>query len=393
MEKSISNRFYFDYNATSPLSIKVQDFLRGGDFLFGNPSSLHQEGKKSKKFINETTNFLLNLFQLNDKDFHVVYHSGASEGINSFFKGSALNAFKNKEHCCYFISQTDHACVFNLKEFLELLGHEVFYFEVNRQGEFDLEKLISDIKRKQINNTKVFLNFTVINNETGVVWPFSLAEKIKKETGACIHVDAVQLAGKIENWMRISHMLDAYTFSGHKFGAMKGVGFSLIKNSMEMMPLISGGSQQNNLRAGTENALGIYSLKLALEDMVQSFSDKVLKSAKDFIEHNISEKIRGKGEIIAHQSSCRNLNTIFLLIKNTKAEIVSMRFDMANISVSTGSACSSGIIKENRVLMSMGYSAEESRSAIRISFSPLMDLVQAKEYWIEIEKILDDILK
>jgi cysteine desulfurase len=393
LEKSISNRFYFDYNATSPLSIKVEDFLRGGDFLFGNPSSLHLEGKKSKKYINETSKYLINLFQLSEKDFHLVYHSGASEGINSFFKGIALKAYSANERCCFFFSQSDHSCVLNLVEFLELLGHEVCLFDIDRHGHLDLENLISEIQRRDKKNIKTILNFTVINNETGVVWSFDMAEKIKNETSAIIHVDAVQLIGKIENWMKVSSKLDAYTFSGHKFGSLKGIGFSFFKRSMDIMPLISGGGQQNNLRAGTENALGIYSMKLALEELIHEFDAKNLKIAKLYIEKNLREKIEGKGEIIADHSSQRNLNTIFFLIKNMNAETLSMRFDMAGIAVSTGSACSSGIIRENRVLMSMGYSASESKSAIRISFSPVMNLDQAKENWIAIEKVLNEVLK
>jgi cysteine desulfurase len=393
LEKSISNRFYFDYNATSPLSIKVQDFLRSGDFLFANPSSIHQDGKSSKKRINETSNYLFDLFQLSEKEFNLIYHSGASEGINSFFKGLAISGFKKRERYCFFFASTDHACVYNLKEFLELLGHEVLYFEVNRFGELDYDQLIREIKRKEENNTKTILNFTLINNETGVVWPLNLAERIKRETNAIIHVDAVQLVGKVSSWTELSNQLDAYTFSGHKFGSLKSVGFTFLKNSLDLIPLITGGNQQKSLRAGTENALGIYSLKLALEDIVENFNPENLLKAKEFIEDKLKKKIEGKGEVIAASSPHRNLNTIFFLIKDVSAQAISMRFDMAGVSVSTGSACSSGIIKENRILMNMGYSADESKSALRLSFSPLLNLNQATEYWIEIEKILNDIIK
>ncbi len=393
MEKSISNRFYFDYNATSPLSIKVQDFLRSGDFLFGNPSSIHQDGRSAKKRIHETSTYLFNLFQLNEKIFNLIYHSGASEGVNSFFRGLALFGLKNKERYCFYFSKTDHACVYNQKEFLELLGHEVVYFNVNTKGEFDCDQLIHEIRNKEQNNIKTILNFTTVNNETGVVWPLNLAEKIKRETHSIIHVDAVQMVGKIENWMQLTEQLDAYTFSGHKFGSLKGVGFTFIKKDIQPLPLITGGNQQIGLRSGTENALGIYSIKLALQDMEEKFNPTQLKQAKEYLEANISKMLLDKGEIIAYNASSRNLNTLFLLIKNISAETISMRFDMAGVSVSTGSACSSGIIKENRILMNMGYTSEESKSAIRISFSPLLNLDQAKDYWKIIEKILNEIIK
>jgi cysteine desulfurase len=392
LEKSISNRFYFDYNATSPLSIKVQDFLRSGDFLFGNPSSLHQDGKSAKKRISETSSYLFSLFKLTETQFRIVYHSGASEGINAFFKGIALDGFIKKERYSFYFSSVDHACVYNQKEFLESFGHEVIYFSVNQNGEFNCDQLINEIQQKEKIGLKTFLNFTVVNNETGVVWPFALAEKIKRETKTIIHVDAVQLVGKIKQWNDPSDLLDAYTFSGHKFGSLKGVGFSFISKNINLVPLISGGNQQNGLRSGTENALGIYSIKLALNDINEHFDADKSQVAIKYLSQEITNLVGNKGEIVAFQNKSKNLNTIFLILFNQKSDIISARFDLAGISVSTGSACSSGIIKENRILMNMGYTSIDSKSAIRFSFDPNLDLDRAKAYFLEIKKVLDSIL-
>lgn len=389
MEKSISNRFYFDYNATSPLSKKVIDFLGSGDFLFGNPASLHHTGRHSKKLINRTTEYLYKLFGLDKNVFDVVYHSGASEGINAYFKGLAFSAFKEKKKHTFFFCQTDHACVFNLKSDLEALGHEVLYFNVDKNGEFNVDELIALIQKTE----NPVMNFMAINNETGVVWPWSLAHKIKEETKCLIHVDAVQLVGKVSDWQKLDSSLDAFTFSGHKFGALKGIGFSFIKKGVEISPLIVGGNQQEGRRAGTENALGIHSLKLALEEMEINFSALELKQAIHYLEKHIQSTLGDKGEIVAAKAHAHNLNTLFIVIPGQKAESLSMRFDMEGIDVSTGSACSSGVIKENRVLMAMGYSKEESRSSLRFSFSPFMTLPEAHTYAAAIEKVLKSILK
>ncbi|MBC7428829.1 MAG: aminotransferase class V-fold PLP-dependent enzyme [Bacteriovorax sp.] len=392
MERSISNRFYFDYNATSPLSNRVIDFLHSGDFLFGNPASLHQSGKRSKKFINEATDFIYHLFNLKPETHRLMFHSGASEGINSVFKGLAYKYFKEKKKVSFFFSTVDHACVVQLKEDLELLGHHVHFFPVDKNGLFDQLKLIKSILHETSEGRESFMNYTFVNNETGVVWPLQWAEEIKKETNVFIHVDAVQAAGKISNWDMLSDKIDAYTFSGHKFGALKGIGFSFINKDVEYSPLIVGGTQQDGQRAGTENALGVHSLKLALHDLKENFDSIVLEKLKREIEEGLVEFIGDKGEVVSRAAPVRNLNTIFLVLYGQKAEILSAKFDMMGVDLSTGSACSSGIIKENRILMNMGYSYEDSRSSLRFSFSPLMTSVEATTNLEKIKSILESFI-
>jgi cysteine desulfurase len=388
LERSISNRFYFDFNATSPLSKRVTDYLHSGDFLFGNPASMHSSGKKSKKFINETIDYLYEVFNLKNDTHKLFFHSGASEGINSIFKGHALKFFKEQKKVSFFFSEVDHACVVQLKEDLEIFGHKVYFFPVDKNGLFDQPKLIKNILKETSEGRESYLNYTYVNNETGVVWPLDWAEEIKKETSAFIHVDAVQIVGKIPNWEMLSSSLDAYTFSGHKFGALKGIGFSFINKSTEFSPLIVGGTQQDGLRAGTENALGVYTIKLALHDMKEMFKPHDLGSAKNEIENSLVQFLGKKGEVVARNSPHRNLNTIFLVLHGQKAETLSAKFDMMGIDISTGSACSSGIIKENRILMAMGYSFEDSRSCIRFSFSPYLSKEDVIPYTEKIKSVL-----
>lgn len=390
MEKSISNRFYFDYNATSPLAKRVTDYLHSGDSLFANPASLHQSGKKSRKYINETIDYLHQLFNL--KDYKIFFHSGASEGINSIFKGLAFTFFKEKKKASFFFAEVDHAAVVSLKEDLLALGHEVIFFGVDKNGLFDKENLISRMRQEMSEGKECFMNYTYVNNESGVVWPLDWAWEIKKETKCFVHVDAVQVVGKIANWEMLHPGIDAYTFSGHKFGSLKGVGFTFLQKGIEFSPLIVGGSQQGGIRAGTENALGVYSLKLALHEMKENFDPEGLLLAKNELEEALVEFIGEKGEVVARNSPYRNLNTVFLVLYGQKAEIVSAKFDMMGIDLSTGSACSSGIIKENRILISMGYSFEDSRAALRFSFSPFMKREEVATYVEKIRSVLKGFL-
>jgi cysteine desulfurase len=392
LEKSISNRFYFDFNATSPLAKKVQDFLHNGEFFFGNPASLHSTGKNARSQITKAKNYLFKTFSLSENEFDLYFHSGATEGINNYFKGCALKLFKENKKASFIFSTVDHSAVTNLKADLEILGHKIIFFEVNKEGDFNLNELIELIKTQTSEDREVFLNYTFINNETGVVWPLNNAEEIKNQTKAYVHVDAVQVVGKITNWNFLSSNLDVYTFSAHKFGALKGVGFSFVKKGTFFHPLISGGNQQGGLRSGTENALGIYSIQLALEEIEQKFNGAEALEAQTYLLDSFTRLLGSKGEVVAKNSKHRNLNTFFVIIYNSKAELVSMKLDMNKIDVSTGSACSSGLIKESRVLMNMGYEIENAKSAIRFSFSPYLTKIEAQNYFDIISNVLNSFL-
>lgn len=280
-----------------------------------------------------------------------------------------------------------------MKEELEILGHQVIFFQVDKDGVFDTDELIKNIRQQESQGRDCFTNFTYINNESGIVWPLTLAERVKAETKSFIHIDAVQLVGKITNWNYLSPKIDAYTFSGHKFGAMKGVGFSFVKKETKFSPLLVGGNQQLGLRAGTENALGVYSLKLALEDINEHFNGAELFEARNYIESKLIELMGDKGQVVGLHSPQRNINTIFIVLYGQKAETLSAKFDLQGVDLSTGSACSSGIIKENRILMSMGFNAEDSRSSLRFSFSPLMTKSDSVKYFDKIETVISLILK
>ncbi len=364
MEKLTNRRLYLDYNSTSPLSVSVIEYLKKGDFYFANSSSIHRSGKKSKKLIRETTDFLLNELLKVNYSHSLFYHSGATEGINTIIKGVSSYFWNKDQRVAYFYSGADHSVCHELGSELSSLGHQVIKFDVDKNGTFDINKLI-----EQINSYKcpVILNFTWVNNETGVVWNLKLAEQIKKETGCIVHVDSAQAVGKISDWNQLSGSLDFYTFSGHKFGAMKGVGFTLSHNNSKFSPLLVGGGQQNKMRSGTENILGIYSIKLAIKHLLKSVNYEKLECFKLDLENQISSVLGKKGEIVSINSPNRNNNTIYFIVYGVQASILLTALDMAGIEVSTGSACSSGATIPSRVLVNMGYNEKDAKSAIRLS--------------------------
>ncbi len=382
--KLTNNRLYLDYNATAPLDEAVFKWLTEGVFPFGNPSSIHNSGKLSKKLINSTRDYLFKVFKLHEHQ--LFFHSGATEGINDIIKGFCLKSMSLKENFHVVAFKSDHSCIVNQRDHVELLGGGFHLLDVDESGLYQEDEVIAFINSL---DGRVLFNHTYINNETGVVWDLLKAQKIKEATNCFIHVDAVQLIGKWKD-IKLEDSIDSYTFSAHKFGGMKGVGFSFISTGNDFnCSLIRGGGQQESLRSGTENVFGIYSIKLALESILESFNfEKSLKN-KEHLETTLLKRYADKITIVG-ENSPRNANTTYLIVKDVKTDILITAFDMAGIDLSSGSACSSGAIKPSRVLMSMGFSEDEAKNSIRMSFSPKLDCM--KEATDKITKVFDRFL-
>lgn len=306
-------------------------------------------------------------------------------------RGFAEQIFRqHKKPIHFFYSNTDHAAVIDLVEELRYQGHYTHEMSVDSQGEFSLNSLLSWMQEK-INlspSSPILLNYTYVNNETGVFWPLEYASDIKKRTGCHVHVDAVQSAGKIENFQKILPTLEAYTFSGHKFGALKGVGFTFLQKGFSFVPLIKGGGQQKGKRSGTENVMGVYSLKLAMEELCQNFDFHEMQKSKLWLESELKRLLGDKGLIVAEDAKNRNGNTITFVLKQGKTDLVQAALDLAGIEVSGGSACSSGSLTPNRILKSMGFEESLCRGMIRLSFSPFLKMQEAKEYFEVLKTVL-----
>ncbi len=380
--KLTNNRIYLDYNATSPLANSVKEYLAKGDFQFGNPSSIHASGKSARREINRSIEKIKNIYSISD-EYDLLFHSGATEGANILIQGM-ISANKVKDSFCFAYGATDHSCSYNLAEVLEKLGHKTYKMEVNRNGLVNWEKVKSDLSQYK----SIILNFTWVNNETGVKWDLKNAIDLKNSLNCIIHVDAVQSIGKIEDWTELEKSIDCYTFSSHKFGGLKGHGFSFVKPDLKIDPIIIGGGHQKSIRPGTENPMGAKCAALALEEVNKNFNYKDILNFKNKFEESLKLSIKGKGDIFAVESDSRCASTLYFYIDGTKADTLLMALDMAGIDVSTGSACSSGAVGPSRVLLEMGHSEEIAKSGIRISFSPQVKEEFFQEIWDKFEKVI-----
>ena len=216
---------------------------------------------------------------------------------------------------------------------------------------------------------RIILNWTWLNNETGVVNPIEVAVHVKNETNCEVICDSVQTPGKIPGWESLKNELDGYVYSSHKFGGLKGIGFSFVKDSFKYSSLITGGGQQKGSRSGTENPMGVYTTELALRDLIKSFTRSYINqliNTKLKIEKSIVECL-GEDVIVARDALEKNINTISFIIPDTNANLILMAFDLSGLQVSSGSACSSGSNIPSRILEALGLSEELTKSGIRIS--------------------------
>jgi cysteine desulfurase len=350
----LNQRLYLDYNSTSPLAKRVSDYLASGDLLFANPASVHTSGKKSKKAIADTTNFLKKTYSLNSQ-YDVYYHSGATEALNTFFQLDSSDIFV--------YAKADHPAVESIAKAHKKNDGEVYCLDISKNGElnFSFFNSIDD-------NKNYYLNFTWVNNETGIINNLDSLKPLIEKKNVFIHVDGVQSVGKFHAWNELIDGIDFISFSGHKFGALKGVGFSFVKSNFPIKSLVLGGGQQRGLRSGTENPLGVYSLKLALESLVESIDINKTNQLRLEIGAIFQRAFIDNGILIESNLGIAN-NTLGLIFKNIKSDLCLIQFDLAGIDVSYGSACSSGNQTETQSLKSLGLAEYEDRF-IRLSFGP-----------------------
>lgn len=355
------DRIYLDHNATTPLAPAVTRWLTKGDFFWANPASQHSSGKKAAHALDEARQSLYKTFSLSEKTFNLVYHSGATEAINSAVWSWQQSS---KKPLLFVYSPLDHSCVRQQAERLRAQGVMTAEFVVDLEGDLNLEESLNLLSTYA--DHSILINFTWVHNETGVVWPLKWAEVLKQKTNALIHVDAAQAIGKVADCWSLSSELDYYSFSSHKCGGLKSHGFSFIKNTWTGEPLIIGGGQQKGLRSGTENVMGAQALQLALEELKAQFNPDTKLRLIEELRNYLDQSLEGKGVRIAQRAQHLNLTTILFVLNKLPSDLSLPLFDLQGLEVSAGAACSSGAAKANHVLAALGL-GKRSKHGLRLS--------------------------
>lgn len=350
---------YFDNSATTkPYDEVIEAVSKGMKEYFGNPSSLHKIGMNCEKRLNEAREYFASTIKCNKEE--IYFTSGGSEGNNLILKG----LLKPGHH--FITTAFEHHSIISTCKQLEEKGVKVTYLDVDSEGRISLEDL-----EEAITKDTVLVSIMQVNNEIGVIQDIEAIGKLIKERSsrAKFHVDAVQGYGKLTIDVNKSNV-DFLTVASHKIHGPKGVGFIYIKKGIILNSLISGGSQEKGIRAGTENLPGIIGFEKAAQmtfEEMESRYDKVLELKKYFVERlNEIKDIRVNGEIDGFSPYI--LNVSFL---GVRAEVLLHLLEEQNIYVATGSACTSksSAAHGSYVIKSLGLSNKEVESAIRFSFS------------------------
>ncbi len=343
---------YLDNASTTMMSEASKRAAANAMDLFGNPSSMHRLGIESEKLVEASKAAVADALSVQKK--YVFFTSGGTEANNLAIIGSAK--YLKKRGNKIITTKIEHPSVTSAFKALEDDGFEVSYLSCGSDGRIDLAELEEELTEKT-----TLVSIMAVNNETGIIQPVKEACGLVREKSplALFHSDCVQAFGKVDCSPRDTGA-DLVTVSAHKLHGPKGVGALYIKTG-KISPIIFGGGQQNGIRPGTENVIGIAGFGAAVQESYGDCSE-LYDTLKSEIEKNIpSVKINGDPKY----ASKHVLNVSFVGIR---AEILLHTLESSDIFVSTGSACSTHKPQPSPVLTAMGCSKKEIEGAVRFSF-------------------------
>ena len=358
-------RVYADYNATTPLKDEVKAEMISDFDIYGNASSMHASGRQAHAKVEEARANVGKLLGAPPES--IIFTSGGSESNNTVFAtmrhlASGPDGSPRREGRTGIITTAiEHPCVLNSGEYAKSLGFNVTFLPVDEYGKVKMDAL-----KAALNERTLFVSVMMANNEIGTIQDIKEITRLARAAGAYVHTDAVQAVGKIPvNAADLG--VDYLTMSAHKIYGPKGIGALYVKKGAPLFPLIHGGHQEEGLRAGTYNNIGILGFgkaaALAMRDLAeyQRRTGALRVRLRDGLLAKIPHiKINGHPvEVLP--------NTLDVSFPGAEGEAILLSMDMAGIEASTGSACASGSLEPSHVLMAIGVGPELAHGSIRFS--------------------------
>jgi cysteine desulfurase len=352
----VGPRIYLDHNATTPLDARVLEamlpYLRES---FGNPSSLHWFGQRARAAVEDARGSVASLIGADPAE--IVFTASGSESDNMALRGAVAKAGGARRRVV--TTSVEHHAVLNTAKALREEGVPVEVARVSEGGRLDL-----DDWRGKLDDSTLVASVMLANNETGVLQPVSEAARLAHERGALVHCDAVQAAGKTPVDVRALGV-DLLTLSAHKLYAPKGVGCLYVRRGTPLGPLVRGGAQERNRRAGTENVAGIVGFGVAASLASQGTAAEAERvgALRDRLEERLL-KLPGTRR---NGADPRLANTANVSFEGVDAEALLIALDLEGVAASTGAACAAGGVEPSHVLKAMGFQPERVQSSLRLS--------------------------
>ncbi|MBB6678718.1 cysteine desulfurase family protein [Cohnella lubricantis] len=352
---------YFDHCASTPPYEQVVRTV--GELMtlhYANSGALHRAGGEALKLVERARASVASAFGAKPEE--VLFTSGGTESNNLAIKGTLEASRKPEKH--WITTSIEHASVFNTAKQMERLGVQVSVIQPDASGHVSAADVEAAIRPET-----VLVSVMHVNNETGAIQPIEeIGRLLSAYPQIRFHVDGVQAIGKVPlTWTTAG--VDLYSASSHKFRGPKGAGFLLMKDSIQLEPLLAGGGQEDGLRSGTHNVPGIVATAQALRLTMESMERRVLRMRQ--LRSLLIEYIREMPELILNSGEDDALFAPHILnvsYPGMRPEVIVHMLEERGILISTQSACSSKSLKPSRVLAAMGLDEARASGSIRISF-------------------------
>jgi cysteine desulfurase len=330
---------------------------------WGNPSSIYLEGQQARHLLDDARKTCADLLGASTKE--ITFTGGGTESDNAAIRGAAFAQRERGRGNHIITTQIEHHAVLHTVEQLEREGFSATYLPVDGEGMVDIAAL-----EAAITPATTVVSVMAANNEVGTIQPIAEIARIAKarNPNIVVHTDAVQAVGAID--ITPSKLgVDLMSLAGHKLYGPKGVGLLYIRNRTPWQPMLLGGSQERERRAGTENVAGIAGMAMAMKLAWNEFEARNAhaRTLRDRLLFELPERIPDTVITGPTDAAARLSNNFSCCFRNVEGESVLLALDMADIAASSGSACTTGALEPSHVLTAMGIDRDLAHASLRLT--------------------------
>jgi len=375
---------YLDNAASTAVHPEVvKEMIPYFDVQYGNPSSIHQFGRKAKNAIQKARKQVA--ARIGAEPDQILFTSGGTESNNTILYGIPKLQGSHLDQNHIITSSIEHEAILQPCKEFENIGIKITYLPVDEHGIVDPNDIANSI-----NSQTVLVSIMLANNEVGTIQPIKEISEICKKYQIPFHTDAVQAVGKVP--INVKELgVDALSISSHKINGPKGIGALFIKKGLIITPQILGGGQENGMRSGTENVASIVGFGKACEIAKERLNENI--SHFQTLHSSILSKIVKEiphVKLNGHPEK-RIFNNIHLTFLGVQGEDLIIKLDEHSIAASTGSACSVHTQKASHVLKAMGFNHEQITGSLRMSFGYMNTLNEVNQTVEVLKKVVTEL--